>query len=84
MPSEGLKKLYREVAKQIHPDLSGDEEDKNRREKLMTEANLAFENGNDEKLRQILRECESSPESVKGQGIAAELIRTIRKCTRIN
>ncbi len=30
-------------------------------------------------MRQILNEWESSPESVKGEGVAAELIRLIRK-----
>jgi hypothetical protein len=81
-PSADLKKLYREVAKQIHPDLSEDEQERLRRERLMTEANLAFESGNTERLHQILHEWESSPESVKGEGTAAELIRTIRKIAR--
>jgi hypothetical protein len=78
-PSEDLRKLYREVAKQIHPDLSEDEAERLRRERLMTDANIAFENEDAERLRQILHEWENSPESVKGQGTAAELIRTIRK-----
>lgn len=78
-PSEDLKKLYREVAKKIHPDLAGDENERLRREQLMKQANIAFENGDTQRLRQILQEWESSPESVKGEGVAAELIRVIRK-----
>ncbi len=78
-PSESLKKLYREVAKRIHPDLATDEEERQRRQNLMAEANQAYEDGDEERLRAILHGWESSPESVKGEGAAAELIRTIRK-----
>lgn len=78
-PSDSLKKLYREVAKRIHPDLVTDEEEKARRQDLMTMANEAYEQGNEDKLREILANWEISPESVKGEGIAIELIRIIRK-----
>jgi hypothetical protein len=45
----------------------------------MVEANQAYEAGDEEKLKAILHDWESSSESVKGKGIAAELIRVIRK-----
>jgi DnaJ-domain-containing protein 1 len=82
-PSEDLKKLYREVAKKIHPDLAEDENERLRREQFMKQANIAFENGDTQRLRQILQEWGSSPESVKGEGIAAELIRIIRKIAQV-
>ncbi|MFM7189636.1 MAG: J domain-containing protein [Microcystaceae cyanobacterium] len=78
-PSDSLKKLYREVAKRIHPDLVTDEADKVRRQELMAEANRAYEEGNEERLREILASWESSPESVQGEGVAMELVRVIRK-----
>jgi len=82
-PSESLKKLYREVAKSIHPDLALDEQERLRRQKLMADANLAYKDGDEAKLRAILAEWESSPESVKGEGTAAELVRVIRKIAQV-
>lgn len=78
-PPESLKKLYRQVAKRIHPDLALDEKDRIRLQKLMADVNLAYEDGDEARLRDILAEWESSPESVKGEGIAVELVRVIRK-----
>lgn len=49
----------------------------------MVEANLAYENGDDAKLRSILADWESSPETVEGEGVGAELIRMIRKIAQI-
>ncbi len=77
--SQTLKNLYREVAKCIHPDLAIDSTDRLQRERLMTEANRAYEEGDEARLRAILEEYESNPDSVKGDGPGAELIRVIRK-----
>jgi hypothetical protein len=77
-PSENLQKLYREVARRIHPDLATDEGERKRRHELMTEANRASEMGDVARLEAILRDWESSPESVKGEGRGAELVRVIR------
>ena len=82
-PSDALKKLYREVAKCIHPDLATDENDRVRRQRFMAEANQAYEDGDEARLREILREWESSPEAVRGDGVGAELIRVIRKIAQI-
>ncbi|MCX5769033.1 MAG: molecular chaperone DnaJ [Candidatus Hydrogenedentes bacterium] len=78
-PSDELKRLYREVAKAVHPDLAGDEQERTRRHRFMAEANQAYENGDEGRLRAILGEWESAPESVKGDGVAADLVRTLRK-----
>ena len=82
-PSEILKKLYRDVAKCIHPDLATNEKERTRRQELMAEANRAYEEGDEAKLRAILKEWESSPESVEGEGTAAELVRVIRKLAQV-
>jgi hypothetical protein len=81
--SSSLKSLYREVARRIHPDLAVDEGDRAKRQRLMAEANRAYENGDEAKLRTILEEYESSPESVFGEGAGAELVRVIRKIAQV-
>lgn len=83
VPSEDLKKLYRELAKCIHPDLATDEKERARCQQLMVQANVAYEKGDSEKLKAILVEWANSPESVKGDGIAAELVRVIRKIAQV-
>ena len=82
-PTESLKRLFREVAKRIHPDLAMNDADRAQRQKLMAEANLAYENGDEAKLRSILADWESSPDTVKGEGVGAELVRAIRKIAQI-
>jgi len=82
-PRDDLKKLYREIAKLIHPDLTTDDRERARRTRLMADANRAYTAGDEAKLRAILDDWQSSPESVQGEGIAAELVRTIRKIHQV-
>jgi hypothetical protein len=78
-PSEDLKRLYREAAKAVHPDLATDEKARIARQAMMVDVNLAYEKNDPERLRSILRQWGNSPQSVEGEGTGAELIRTIRK-----
>lgn len=82
--SQALKDLYRAAAKQLHPDLSRDDRDRALRERLMTEANLAYAEGDEARLRAILEEYESSPDTVVGSDVGAELVRTIRRISLAN
>ena len=82
-PSPQLKKLYRDVAKRVHPDLATDGADRAERERLMAEANRAYQQGDVDALRRILEEYESSPESVQGTGVAADLVRVIRQIKQL-
>jgi hypothetical protein len=82
-PSPSLKALYRQVAKRIHPDLTSDPAERIRRQKLMAEANLAYERSDEVGLRKILEDYERSPEVVQGEGTGAELVRAIRKIAQI-
>jgi hypothetical protein len=76
--SPEMKRLYRDVAKRIHPDLTADRQDRAKRQILMAEANKAYELGDEARLARILTEYEWSPEQVRGEGAGAELVRVIR------
>lgn len=78
-PTVELRSVYREVAKRVHPDLATDDADRCNRERFMAEANRAYEQGDLDGMRRILEEYESCPESVKGEGVAADLVRVIRQ-----
>jgi hypothetical protein len=77
-----LKRLYREVAKRIHPDLTSDGDDRSKREQLMADANHAYECGDETSLVKILSAYECSPEAVKGAGTGADLVRVIRSVSQ--
>jgi len=52
--TERLKKLYREVARHCHPDLAGNESERERRHELMVQVNRAYELGAEQRLRMLL------------------------------
>lgn len=54
--SPAMRELYLEVINKIHPDRSANEADWALRERLMKEANAAFERGDAEMLRRVLEE----------------------------
>jgi hypothetical protein len=81
--SSTLRNLYRAVARRIHPDLAVDDADRAKRQKLMAEANSAYENGDEAKLRASLEEYENSPEAVFGQGTGVDLVRIIREIAQV-
>jgi len=82
-PSDGLKKLYRDVAKHVHPDLGTTEEDRSRRHQFMADANHAYQHGDEAGLWAILHAWEQSPASVPGEGIGADLVRVIRQIAQV-
>jgi DNA repair exonuclease SbcCD ATPase subunit len=82
-PSPDLKKLYREAAKQVHPDTAADDADRARRERLMKEVNAAYAAGDDDALRSILTGLDASPEAVRGSGVGADLIRVLRQLKQV-
>lgn len=49
----------------------------------MAEANAAYAAGDEGRLEAILRNWQSSPDAVEGDGTGAELVRTIRKIAQV-
>lgn len=78
-PTEELKTLYRQAAKELHPDLTTDEKERARRQQAMAELNRAYEECDVERIKQILDRWRSSPKQVRGDDTAAQLVRTIRE-----
>jgi hypothetical protein len=81
--TDGVRKLFRDVAKAIHPDLASDALTRDRRHSLMVEANLAYASGDEDQLRLILQAWETSPEAVPGSDPEAVRLRLIRRIAQI-
>lgn len=78
-PSDLLKRVFRDLAKTIHPDLAIDEPARFRRHSLMAEANRAYAERDADRLLLILRRWERSPESVPHDDPDAERLRVLRR-----
>jgi hypothetical protein len=80
---EDAKRLFRQLARIIHPDLAADPAERERRTNLMVAANLAYEQGDVAALEKLLADWERSPEAVTGGGALAELERTVRRIAQV-
>jgi hypothetical protein len=83
LTSDTVRRLFRDVAKAIHPDLARDEVARDRRHSLMIEANRAYAVGDEEQLRAILQAWQRSPEAVQGTDQEAMRLRIVRRIAQI-
>ena len=83
-PSADLRRIFRDVAKAIHPDLAMDEPARHRRHSLMAEANRAYAERDEDRLRLILRAWERSPESAFSSDPEVEQDRVKRRIAYIH
>jgi hypothetical protein len=81
---DGLKSMFRNVAKALHPDLAMDEPARDRRQSLMAEANRAYADRDAERLQLILRAWEESPEAVEPNHPYGERLRAERRIAQID
>lgn len=81
--TDAVRKLFRDVAKAIHPDLAPDDDARDRRHSLMIEANKAYASGDAEQLRAILEAWERGPDAVQGTDREAMRLRLVRRISQI-
>ncbi|MFE7751040.1 J domain-containing protein [Streptomyces sp. NPDC057428] len=60
-PSEEARKLYRELARQAHPDLAPDEKERTRRDEFIARVNAAYGRGDVELLKELAAEWAAGP-----------------------
>jgi hypothetical protein len=77
--SDKLKKLYREVARKFHPDLSSCPQERQHRHLLMVEINRAYETGAEERLQELLEAGEGLESAEIGGSMSAEMILLVRR-----
>ena len=83
LTADAVRRLFRDVAKTIHPDLARDEDTRDRRHALMVEANRAYALGDEERLRWILQSWKNSPEAVQGDDPESTRLRLVRRIAQI-
>lgn len=81
--TDAVRKLFRDVAKAIHPDLAQDDVTRDRRHALMVEANRAYALGDEARLRWVLEAWERSPEAVSGSDADAIRERLVRRIAQL-
>ena len=81
--SNEVRGLYLKLVKLAHPDLTTDAAEKERRTSFMQQVNTAYEMGDERLLEDLVRQWNASPESVKGEGVAVDLVRVIRQISLV-
>jgi hypothetical protein len=87
-PSGDLKKLFRRLAQKIHPDRADSEPDRIWRTQLMSEANRAYQAGDEAALREVLALWEEGSEArarreSDGDLLASQLTRLRKRIAAI-
>ncbi|MFI5637430.1 J domain-containing protein [Streptomyces goshikiensis] len=60
-PSEEVRRLYRDLVRQAHPDLAQDEAERTRRDEFIARVNAAYGRGDERLLRELVREWAEGP-----------------------
>lgn len=60
-PSDEVRKLYRELVREAHPDLAQDEKERARRDEFIARVNAAYGRGDETLLRELAQEWAAGP-----------------------
>lgn len=74
-PDEEARKLFRALARKIHPDLTDDFEDRRLRHELMAEATRAYRNRDPRRLQWLMEHWDASPGLARGRDVDSRLAR---------
>lgn len=82
-PTIEAKKAYHKLARLIHPDLALDTVERERRHDLMAKLNDAYAAGDQVLLNKLVEDHRDSPDLIKGDSVADNLIRVIRQISQV-
>jgi hypothetical protein len=60
-PSDEARRLYRELVRKAHPDLAGEEQERQRRDEFISRVNAAYARGDETLLRELSEEWDAGP-----------------------
>jgi hypothetical protein len=83
LPTGDLKKLFREAAKRMHPDLARDEDTRVHAEAFMKRLNQAFTAADPEAIVDLVRQWESSPYAAGPMGEEVHAARAARRVSAL-
>jgi hypothetical protein len=82
-PPENLKKLFRRVAKKIHPDLASTTVERERRHELMAKLNQAYDGLDEDAIRSILMEWEVEEPAQEKLELGEQLVRVVNQLAQV-
>ena len=82
-PPENLKKLFRRVAKKIHPDLASSSKERERRHELMAKLNQAYDGLDEEAIRCILMDWEAEEPAHEKLELGEQLVRVVNQLAQV-
>jgi hypothetical protein len=83
LPTGDVKKLFREAAKRMHPDLAPDEDTRRHAEAFMKRLNQAFSAADAEAIVDLVRQWEISPYATAPAGEAVQSARAARRISAL-